>query len=109
MFPRRRALVTAAKHAIFSFVLAISACLPLILTVAAVQTVAATIMPGCFGNRGPSRRGTRVRRTSGTWVIEQGGLSQRMSDRLSLRVHGSCDCRCAIPLLPRQTAPELRD
>ena len=32
--------------------------LALILTVAAVQTVGATIMPGCFGNRGLSCRGT---------------------------------------------------
>ena len=29
------------------------------LAVAAVQTVGATILPGCFGNRGPSCRGTK--------------------------------------------------
>ena len=58
MFPRRRALVTAAKQAIFAFVPAALGLLALILTVAAVQTVGAAIVPGSFGNRGLSCRGT---------------------------------------------------
>jgi len=40
------------------FVLDDRGLLSLILTVAAVQTVGAAIVPGCFGNRGLSCRGT---------------------------------------------------
>jgi hypothetical protein len=55
--PRRRVAVTAANQAIFAFVPAALGLLALILTVAAVQTVGAAIVPGCFGNRGLSCRG----------------------------------------------------
>jgi hypothetical protein len=53
------ALVAAAKQAIFALVPAALGLLALILTVAEVQTVGAAIVPGCFGNRGLSCRGTK--------------------------------------------------
>jgi hypothetical protein len=57
--PRRRALGAAAQQAIFAFASAALGLLALILTVAAVHTVGAAIVPGCFGNRGLSCRGTK--------------------------------------------------
>src|SRR2546421_7222091 len=59
MYLRRRALLTAAKQAIFRLRTGRLGPLALILTVAAVQSVGATILPGCFGNRGLSCRGTK--------------------------------------------------
>jgi hypothetical protein len=53
------ALVAAAKQAVFALVPAALGLLALILTVAEVQTVGAAIVPGCFGNRGLSCRGTK--------------------------------------------------
>jgi len=53
------ALVAAAKQAIFALVPAALGLLALILTVAEAQTVGAAIVPGCFGNRGLSCRGTK--------------------------------------------------
>ena len=57
--PRRRALVAAAQQAILDLVSAALGLLVLILTVAAVHTVGAAIVPGCFGKRGLSCRGTK--------------------------------------------------
>src|SRR6201987_2461780 len=49
----------APKQAVFALVPAALGLLALILTVAEVQTVGAAIVPGCFGNRGLSCRGTK--------------------------------------------------
>src|ERR1700751_2440976 len=50
----------APKQAVFALVPAALGLLALILTVAEVQTVGAAIVPGCFGNRGLSCRGTKI-------------------------------------------------
>jgi hypothetical protein len=77
--PHRRALVAAAQQAIFAFVSPALGLLALILTVAAVHTVAAAIVPGCFGKRGLSCRGTKSSNPSPSSVESAANLppSQR--------------------------------
>jgi hypothetical protein len=76
------ALVAAAKQAIFALVPAALGLLALILTVAEAQTVGAAIVPGCFGNRGLSCRGTKSSNPSpssaesATNLVAAGGVAR---------------------------------
>src|SRR2546421_12877514 len=107
MYLRRRALLTAAKQAIFRLRTGRLGPLALILTVAAVQTVGATIMPGCFGNRGLSCRGTKSSNPSpssgesaanrflprGSRTAEEDQLVQRLSMLVEGMVESRLDVR----------------